>query len=119
MTNALAEVAVKNLEPAVAWYTKLLGRGPTTRPRATLAEWDFPKGGWPQVFADASRAGKSSVTLVENDLAARLTLLEKAGVPAFDTTASPFVKTAIVNDPDGNQIVFAEGVTKENAATAK
>ncbi len=58
--NALAGVAVKNLEQAVAWYAKLIGRPADSHPMAEVYEYHFPAGGWLQIFADADRAGKSS-----------------------------------------------------------
>jgi hypothetical protein len=83
-----------------------------------LAEWQFEGGGWVQVFADAERAGQSSITLVETDLASRASALAKQGVPVGKTTETDYVKTAIVRDPDGNQIVFAERASAANRAAS-
>jgi hypothetical protein len=118
ITNALAGVAVKDLPSAVAWYERLLGRPPDERPMEGLAEWEFSKGGWLQVFQDVARAGSSSVTLVENKLDERLADLRAKGVNIGSTSTSDYVSTAIVSDPDGNRIVFAEARTPANRAAS-
>ena len=42
--NALASVAVKDLDIAVDWYERVLDR-PGTNPMPEVAEWRFPRGG--------------------------------------------------------------------------
>jgi catechol 2,3-dioxygenase-like lactoylglutathione lyase family enzyme len=116
--NSLAGVAVKDLDAAIRWYTKLLDRKPDARPMDELAEWKFSSGGWMQVFTDSERAGSSSITLVETDLASRLEFLAKAGIHVRNQSDGDYVKTAIVRDPDGNQIVFAESTSPANAAAS-
>ncbi|EYF00010.1 VOC family protein [Chondromyces apiculatus] len=106
--NALAGIAVSNFAVAVSWYERVLDRPADTLPMADLAEWKFGEGGWIQVFKDATRAGSSSVTLVVESLDRALEALRAQGVMIGATTSSRYVKTAIVNDPDGNQIVLAE-----------
>ena len=107
--NALAGVAVGNLTSAIGWYAKLLGRKPDLQPMEELAEWEFAGGGWIQVFQDSGRAGASSVTLVETDVEARIADLKAKGIPIKSASADDNVAIAIIADPDGNQIVFAQG----------
>jgi hypothetical protein len=109
-TNALAGIAVKDLEAAIPWYERLLGRSPDARPMSEVAEWRFEGGGWIQVFEDPERAGRSSVTLVERDLDERLTDLHAKTIEIRSTNEAESVRTAIVDDLDGNQLVFAESV---------
>ena len=109
LINALAGVAVKDLETSIGWYQDLFDRAPDIRPMAGLAEWQFDRGGWIQVFEDKVRAGSSSVTLAESDLPTRLAALKKKGIRIGATTIGDAVSTAIIADPDGNQIVFAQG----------
>lgn len=116
INNALAGVAVAQLDDAVAWYTKLIGRAPDDRPMPDLAEYRFSAGGWLQLFADAKRAGSSSVTFAVGSLDDQLSALSKAGIAVGATTRTSFVDTAIVNDPDGNQIVFAQAKSAANKA---
>ena len=116
--NALAGVAVRDLDVAIPWYERLLDRGPDARPMKEVAEWEFREGGWMQVFQDARRAGSSSVTLVENDLDVRLVDLKAKGITIDSSSSSDDVKTAIISDPDGNQIVFAEARNPANRAAS-
>ena len=81
-----------------------------------VAEWRFPKGGWLQVFQDGRRAGSSSTTLVVSSLDEQLSELKTKGIAIGQTTATRMVKTAIVTDPDGNQIVFAEALSASIAS---
>ncbi|HEY4202225.1 MAG TPA: VOC family protein [Devosiaceae bacterium] len=117
VTNALAGIAVKNLDTAISWYGKLLDRSPDSRPMDGLAEWHFETGGWMQVFKDDKRAGHSSVTFAENDLTRRLRDLESKGIRVGPITDSDVIKTAIITDPDGNQIVFAQGMDENHRST--
>jgi len=110
VTNVLAGVAVRDLAGAIDWYGRLLGRGPDTQPMEGLAEWSFRDGGWMQVFEDEGRAGRSSVTLVEDDLDGRLADLAAKAIEVMSTSESDMVKVAIVRDPDGNLVVFAQAL---------
>jgi len=107
--NALAGVAVGDLTSAIGWYAKLLGRKPDLQPMKEVAEWEFAGGGWIQVFQDSGRAGASSVTLVETDVEARIADLKAKGIPIKSASSGESVAIAIIADPDGNQIVFAQG----------
>jgi catechol 2,3-dioxygenase-like lactoylglutathione lyase family enzyme len=111
VTNALAGVAVKDLAAAIAWYSRLLDRAPDTRPMEELAEWSFRDGGWMQVFEDAGRAGRSSVTLVEDDLDRRLADHAAQDIAVESASTSEMAKVAILRDPDGNLVVFAEALS--------
>jgi hypothetical protein len=116
--NALAGVAVKDLKAATAWYGKLIGREPDTRPMSEVVEWQFSTGGWLQVFEDKKRAGSSSVTFVENDFNARLNDLKAATFRVESLTQSDIINVAIIHDPDGNQIVFAQGKGEKHRAVS-
>src|SRR5687767_10886384 len=107
--NVLAGVAVRNLDAAAKWYGRLLAHE-GNRPMKEVAEWQLPRGGCLQVFADERRAGKSSVTLTVSDIDEQLATLEKLGVEVGDITNTSQVRTAIVKDPDGNQVVFAQAL---------
>jgi len=114
IVNALAGVAVARIDDAVAWYSKVIGGSPHGRPMEGLAEFRFDRGGWLQIFEDRSRAGKSSVTLAVSSLDEQIQALRKVGVDIGNRTKTEYVATAIVNDPDGNQIVFAESLDAKN-----
>jgi hypothetical protein len=116
--NVLAAIPVRNFTGSVMWYERLLDRPPDSRPMDGLAEWSFDRGGWMQIYADESRAGFCSVTMVENDLDERLQKLEQKGIEVGRKSQSNYVKTAIVRDPDGNQLVFAEALDPSNLAAS-
>lgn len=104
--NTLAGVAVRNLEAAKDYYSRLIGRPPDHEPMAELLEWQFPGGGALQVFLnpEGDRAGKSSVTLVVDDLQAEKDRVGQAG----KETHTELVDTLILRDPEGNQVVLAQ-----------
>jgi catechol 2,3-dioxygenase-like lactoylglutathione lyase family enzyme len=100
INNALAGAAVRNLDEATAWYGRLLRQAPDRQPMPNDVEYRFAGGGWLHGFVDPQRAGKSSVTT--------LGALEKAGIAHAGPTRTDFVDTAILGDPDGNQVVLAQ-----------
>ena len=56
--NALASVAVSNLQSTMGWYERLLGRPADSRPMSEVAEWKFEGGEWLQVYQAPDRAGR-------------------------------------------------------------
>lgn len=107
--NALASVAVKDLDKAAAWYAELLGsRG--QRPMPEVEEWTFPRGGGLQVYQGAERAGHCSFTLAVSDIEAVVRKLAAMGVQPGDRTSGERVRTLMVKDPDGNSIAIAEAL---------
>ena len=107
--NALAGVAVTDLTVSKDWYQKLFGRAPDTDLMEELFQWALPTGDWIRLFASKSLAGSSSVTLVEADLSKRLTDLRAARYDIKKLVDSERIKVAIIEDPDGNEVVFAQG----------
>ncbi len=106
--NALAALAVRDIAVSSAWYARLLGREPTAEPMTGLQEWDFPAGGWVQLYQSSDRAGRGSVTLVVPDIEACRAWLAAEGYADVRTMDSKTASIAIVIDPDGNQVVFAQ-----------
>ena len=109
LKNALAFLAVRDVEEGTRWYKMLLGREPDTQPMKGLVEWQFEAGGWLQVNENKQLAGRSSVTLVETDLDDRIKQLKKAGIEPKSVSRGEQVSVVIITDPDGNQVVFAQG----------
>jgi predicted enzyme related to lactoylglutathione lyase len=107
ITNALASVAVKDLDASIRWYEKLFGRSPS-RPMPEVAEWRFERGGWLQVYELPERAGCGSFTLAVSSIAEQVAQLEKLQVDTSERTFSQKVDTVMITDPDGNHIAFAE-----------
>src|ERR1700759_3983321 len=117
LKNALAFVAVRDISTGTCWYSKLLGREPDVRPMANLAEWKFEAGGWLQVNENEPLAGKSSVTLVETNIDERMGMLREAGITPASFVKGASVSVIIIHDPDGNQIVFAQGKDETHRST--
>ena len=108
ITNALASVAVKDLKAAVRWYEKVLGRPPDSRPMPEVAEWQFERGGWLQVYQLPERAGSGSFTLAVNNIDDHVALLTNLDIDTSQRSSGDKVKTLMITDPDGNHIAFAE-----------
>jgi catechol 2,3-dioxygenase-like lactoylglutathione lyase family enzyme len=107
--NALASLAVRNLDVASAWYERVLGSG-GQRPMAEVAEWQLPGGGGLQLYVLPERAGRCLSTLVVRDLEAEVARLAKLGIDTGTRTANERVKTLMVKDPDGNSLALAEAL---------
>ncbi|GGY02963.1 VOC family protein [Massilia dura] len=107
--NALASVAVKDVDKSAAWYAELLGsRG--HRPMPEVEEWTFPRGGGLQVYQGAEHAGNCSFMLAVSDIEAVARKLAAMGVQPGNRTSNERVKTLMVQDPDGNSIAIAEAL---------
>jgi predicted enzyme related to lactoylglutathione lyase len=108
--NALASVAVSDLNSAVQWYENVLGKPPDSRPMPEVAEWKFERGGWLQVYKLPSRAGSGSVTLAVSNIDEQVAKLKKLGIDTAQRSSGDKVKTLMITDPDGNHIAFAEAI---------
>ncbi len=93
------------------------GKEPDTRPMQGLAEWKFEAGGWLQLNENMQLAGRSSITLVETDMDERMKMLTMAGIKPKSFVNGNFVSIITVTDPDGNQVVFAQGKDESHRAT--
>ena len=116
--TVLAGVAVTDLRVSKLWYQKLFGREPDTNPMDELFQWALPTGEWIRLFASKSLAGSSSVTLVEDDFGKRLKDLRAARYDIKKLVNSDSIKVAIIEDPDGNEVVFAQGQGVRHKAVA-
>ena len=105
--NALASVAVKDIEAAATWYAALLGRA-GSRPMSEVVEWTFPRGGGLQVYAGAERAGGCSCTLAVDDLDEEIRKLDARSIDTRQRTDNERVRTVMITDPDGNSIALAQ-----------
>jgi hypothetical protein len=117
LKNVLAFIAVRDIDEAIRWYKMLIGREPDTKPMQGLAEWRFEAGGWLQVNENMQLAGRSSITLVETNMDERMKMLTMAGIKPKSFVNGEFVSIITVTDPDGNQVVFAQGKDENHRAT--
>ena len=107
--NVLASVAVKDLDPAVKWYERLLDKR-SSRPMPEVAEWSFEGGGGLQVYQLPERAGTGSFTLAVSNLDEQVKRVAGLNIDTHERTSSDRVKTLMITDPDGNHIAFAEAI---------
>lgn len=110
VNHVLAGLAVADVDAALPWYERLLGRPADALPMVGLAEWHVPSGGVVQLVANAERAGQSLLTLDFGDLERELAAMRERGldVGALDDTTSDKVLIATAIDPDGNAITLVE-----------
>ncbi|MET8032534.1 VOC family protein [Streptomyces sp. NPDC005345] len=109
ITRVLAVAPVSDIERAVAWYERLLGRPADLRPMPGLADWHLTSTGWIQVFQDPEHAGSTLLNLNVDDLDQALADLAARGLTAG--TVQPGAQTvrfAALHDPDGNRITLIE-----------
>ncbi len=76
----------------------------------TLVEWRITGNGWVQVFHDPERAGSTLLNFAVDDLDAQAAALSARGLVLDDIqSANKGVRTASINDPDGNRITLIGG----------
>ena len=106
ITNALASLAVRDLERSSQWYESILGPG--HRPMPEVVEWQLDGGGGLQVYSGPERAGQGSCTLIVSDIDELAGELRDAGLVADpEVNRDDRVDTLMIKDPDGNSIAFA------------
>ena len=107
IVNALASVAVRDLDASTSWYETLLGR-PGSRPMPEVVEWQLARGGGLQVYAGPERAGQGSCTLVVTDIDEIAEHLRRTGLADdAEPVRNERVDTIMIKDPDGNSIAFS------------
>jgi catechol 2,3-dioxygenase-like lactoylglutathione lyase family enzyme len=112
--NAIASVAVRDLDASVSWYTSLLGE-PIGKPTSDMAEWTFPGGGCLQVYVLPERAGRGSFTVSVTSIDEQADELRAIGIDQPAGPSNESVRTLMVKDPDGNSIAFAESLDPSRA----
>jgi catechol 2,3-dioxygenase-like lactoylglutathione lyase family enzyme len=78
-------------------------------PNADEAAWQLAGPAWLFLVREADRAGRALVTLLVDDLDARLAALAECGLSAATVEPVGNVgRSAAITDPDGNRITFAQ-----------
>lgn len=110
ITDVLAGLPVAEVEQALSWYERLLGRPADARPMPILADWHFADTGDLQLVQDPDRAGGGLVTLTVDDLREHVAGIAERGVEIgpIDDSTSDKVLFVIVTDPDGNAVTLVE-----------
>jgi predicted enzyme related to lactoylglutathione lyase len=109
ITEAFAGIAVAGYEKALAWYERLLGRPPDMIPNENEAVWQLTETGLIYLVGDSHRAGNALLTLIVDDLEHRVADIAERGLAMGEIEALPGVgRKAVITDPEGNMITFAE-----------
>jgi predicted enzyme related to lactoylglutathione lyase len=106
--NAIASVAVKDLNAAAQWYEQLFGRAADSTPMSEVKEWTFPRGGILQVYELAERAGSCSCTLAVSNLDQHIDRLRELGIELKRLPSESPFKVVMIADPDGNSLALAQ-----------
>ena len=106
ITNALASLAVADLEVSRRWFEKILGPG--SQPMPEVVEWQLERGGGLQVYKGPERAGHGSCTLIVDDIDDIAQQLRTSGLaPEAAPARNDRVETIMIRDLDGNSIAFS------------
>jgi catechol 2,3-dioxygenase-like lactoylglutathione lyase family enzyme len=104
--DLFAGLRVREFGEARKWYERLLGE-PTFFPHDTEAVWTLAEGRSVYVVEDADRAGLCVVTIMVDDLDARLAEIAARGLePDERETYANGVRKTTYRDPDGNEVSF-------------
>jgi catechol 2,3-dioxygenase-like lactoylglutathione lyase family enzyme len=104
--HLFAGLRVREFTTARAWYERLLGE-PTRLPHATEAVWTLADDRSVYVVEHPDGAGNSVVTLIVDDLDARVAAIAARGLePDEQVTYANGVRKAVYRDPDGNEVGF-------------
>jgi predicted enzyme related to lactoylglutathione lyase len=106
---AFSGIPVAQLEPALEWYERFMGRPPDMRPHQGEAAWQLTEVGWMYVVRDRERAGRALLTLIVDDLGQTLAELSERGIAADQIEVlSNGVRKATLVDPEGNRIALGQ-----------
>jgi predicted enzyme related to lactoylglutathione lyase len=116
ITVLFAGIATGDYHSALPWYERLLGRPPDLIPHENEAAWQVAGMGWIYLVADTGRAGKALLTLIVHDLDDHLAQLAERGFVAGEIeTLAGVGRKAVITDPEGNMITFAEVLSTTGA----
>jgi len=112
VTYLFAGIPVADRNSASAWYERLLGRPADLVPNDNEVAWQVAGAGWIYVVGDTERAGSGLLTVLVDDLDRHLSELAARGITAGAIETAPgLFRKAVVSDPDGNTISFAEDLS--------
>lgn len=106
--GAYAGMSVADLDIALVWYEKLIGRPVDDKPIPGMVQWRNIGGAGLQLWQDETNAGHSVMTIVTPDLDTEIARLAAFDIAAVNAASGPFGKVAQIFDPDGNRIALAE-----------
>jgi catechol 2,3-dioxygenase-like lactoylglutathione lyase family enzyme len=103
--HLFAGIPVADLDVAVRWYERLLGRGPDLAPNEREAAWQLTGTAWICLYAEPGGCASAPHTLLVEDLDGFLAGVRARGIePGRVETIAPSVRQSVITDPDGNRL---------------
>ena len=107
--HLFAGIAVADYDSTLPWYTRFFGRSPDIIPTENESMWQVTGNGNIYVVSNPSRAGKSLLTLMVDDLESHVTQLRERGIEPSSTENAPgLYHKAIYTDPEGNMVTLGQ-----------
>ena len=103
-----AAATVRDLEAALAWYQRFIGRPADDHPLPHMAQWRNMGAAGLQLWRDAERAGNAVMTIVVSDLSAEITRLAAERILPATEARGDFGAVANFFDQENNRIILAE-----------
>lgn len=107
LQKVYTSLIVTDLEAAENWYTKLLNRGPDTRPMDSLVQWELFEQAGLMISTSEEIAASGAMFLYVDDLAAERSRLQSLAITLGDDDEGDYSTLAQVRDPDDNLIFLA------------
>jgi catechol 2,3-dioxygenase-like lactoylglutathione lyase family enzyme len=105
--SLFAGIPVRDYSAAVAWYERLFGGPPTFLAHETEAVWELAEDRWVYVEEQPERAGYAMLTVLVDDLEARVAGIAARGIePARRERYENGVEKVVYADADGNEFGF-------------
>jgi len=110
--QVFAGVAVEDFDRAIDWYELLFGGPPDVVVReGEESMWQVADRAWIYVVADAGRAGNALLTLLVDDLDARIASIASRGIKGSAEDSEPgLYRKVSFEDPDGNTITIGQSL---------
>lgn len=108
VNHVFAGIPVADFAVARAWYVRLFGGEPDLVPHDTEVAWRLAGDlCWVYVVGDQKRAGNGLLTVLVDDLDAKLAELTERGITAGEVEPVGGMRRTVLRDPDGNTITYA------------
>lgn len=105
--RALGGIPVADLDTALVWWERLLGRPADAAPMPGLFEWHFASSGGIQLVQDKERAGSGLLTLLPDDMERFIAAATVRGLAIGAINTGERARFVAVTDPEGNTITIA------------
>jgi len=107
--HVFAGIGVSDYPALREWYERFMGRPADLVPNEIEVCWQLTDSAWVYVKKDEERAGNAFITILVDDLGARLEELSRRGIASGPVeTMTNGTRTALVTDPEGNTIQLGE-----------